>query len=191
MKAKLQWVQYSMPCELWCLPFWLVGPGTVPGSVWDLGTVCKSFFSASFPKPSTWGGPSADYSFLFGSPFPVCCPTDAIQYHGLHSDSSLLCLDTPPLVLWLKILRAISWFVIGFRTLVGGITVLCWDAHCSLWVFSSSRQGMSPVSPCGFSGSSYWSLKVEWDKHHHKLKLPHLYFISATVITISFNAVNH
>lgn len=97
MKAKLQWVQYSMPCELWCLPFWLVGPGTVPGSVWDLGTVCKSFFSASFPKPSTWGGPSADYSFLFGSPFPVCCPTDAIQYHGLHSDSSLLCLDTPPL----------------------------------------------------------------------------------------------
>lgn len=50
-EARPFWVLSPVPFELWGVPVWLAGVGSIPGSVWMLSTVTSNPFGWFFPWP--------------------------------------------------------------------------------------------------------------------------------------------
>ena len=120
-------VFYSVPCELWSFPSWLVGAGNIPSPVWVPGIISEKssllrwFFPHTHVLITTW---LKDPSQISGA---LCVQLSPLLYSVLGPlprlsalssqprESSRLCLDSPALH---QVLETLSRLKLGNTGLI-------------------------------------------------------------------------
>lgn len=134
-------VVYPITCESWGFPLWLIGTGTILGSVWVLNTISSNPFRWFFLHPqvdfsyTSAGQPSAEYlrgkvcislGYSFGAPLSCLCLLYSSPFLILprFSATFLQCRESPGLylrsfpVLLLRNSRQCTGAIVGLTTFV-------------------------------------------------------------------------